>query len=249
MGEGCTPLPPQWSHEMPHSTSVAICSAAALGLAALGLSSVQTSTAPDVSIVQTAYSLGFTPEACALAGLSVPDTAAALARLSAADSLCDNFAAATAELDDAMAVYAAANDAVKRGLVSPDRLAARTTAQTRLNEAREDLQDAKDLLNALLSAECTDQHLERFANCSASAGHNVPLEYRVLGYTDEAWEEVAAAVRQRRRVDAGVLDAEAANLDAIAALDTNADVIEARERLADNLGAIQQAFSGFEDGA
>lgn len=231
---------------MPHLVPVVIGSAAVLGLTVVGLSSPDGNEAPDESPVRVAASLGFTPENCAIAGLSAAESAAALGSLAAADALRDRLRAAEGNLDAAMTAYSEANTAVRRGLVSEEYKAARAHAEGVLAEAREEHETARELLSAVLSAGYAPEHAERFANCAASAAYSVPAEFRVMGFSDEAWEEIAGAVRQRNRIEAGVLDPEEADLSALTGLDDNAAVVAARERIAADLEDIERSFGGFE---
>lgn len=231
---------------MPNLIPAMLGSATVLGLTVVSLSYSQGQGAPEEPVVTVAYSLGFTPEACAIAGISATEAADALSSLAAADTLCDQLVAADAALDAAMAAYSEANTAVRRGLVDDSHQSALVAAETALAEALEDRESAANLLNALLGAGCDQAELERMANCAASGAYNVPAEYRVMGYSDEAWEEIAGAVRQRRRIEAGVFDAENADLASLTGLDDNDAVVVARERLAFDLDAILQSFSGFD---
>lgn len=231
---------------MPHLVTVVIGSAAAVGVAVMSLSSPGGQEEQEPSPAQVATILGLSPETCAIVGLSASETADALSRLAAAESLRDRLRAAEARLDQAMTAYSEANTAVRRGLVSEERKAARALAEAALAEAREEHETARELLSTLLTAECDPSELERLGNSMASAAYNVPAEYRVVGYSDEAWEEIAGAVRQGKRIEAGVFDPEEADLSALTGLDDNPVVAEARDRLAADLDAIEQVFSGFD---
>jgi len=226
---------------MPHFTAVALGAAGAVGLAIFSMS--QPGGGPPAGPL--AVQLGYTPEACAAAGLSPAETSDALSALASAGTLRDQHTAARAAVDEAMTLVSRKRDLVRQGLVDDETQAELAAAEAALVSARAELEDAREILWTILVAGCTDAEREKLLNYQASGGYDVPAAYRVLGFSDSGWVEVAAAWRQQKRVEAGVFDAEDADLSAIATLPENDLVLAAESALAANLQATRQVFSGY----
>jgi len=141
--------------------------------------------------------------------------------------------------------YERANDLVSAGVKTEEWKQEREAARAAMDSAKADLEQSRGYLLAVLTAECDAEEIERLNRFRASGGDDVPTALRVMGFTSDGWQEVAAAWRLQERTNAGVYRAEDADLSALTGVAEDADVQAADQRLQADLESLRVAFADY----
>jgi hypothetical protein len=198
-----------------------------------------------IGVVDAAALAGLSAETACLAGLSSPQTAACLAAIDASEHRA-TLAASSIALDEAFAELQRLDRVVSGGGGTQEALNERAAAVAAMASAENNRAEAIAGLKQAIAATAAGDPATLLARIDTNARWRVTPHYKVFDATAAEWTVIERAFRG---YEAAVAQEESPDQESVAllqAIEGDANVVAARQRLENDLATIRAVFDAVE---